>query len=85
MSDVGISALRRAIEILGSQAAVATAIGKSQQSVSEIARRGKRVPAEWCLPIEEATNGRISRHDLRPDLYPFATPEEKFHPPHQPA
>lgn len=65
------SPLARAIEILGSQAQLASAIGRKQQSVNEVVRRGKRVPAEWCLKIEQATDGVVTRHDLRPDLYPI--------------
>ena len=66
-----IGALRQAIRHhLKSQVAVARAVGVSPQAVSEILRRGKRVPAEWCLPIETATAGAVTRHDLRPDLYP---------------
>lgn len=30
----------------------------------------KRVPAERVIPIEEATEGKVTRHQLRPDLYP---------------
>ena len=68
---MGIGALRQAIRHhLKSQVAVARAVGVSPQAVSEILRRGKRVPAEWCLAIETATAGAITRHDLRPDLYP---------------
>lgn len=63
-------ALARAIEILGSQARLAAVVARKQQSVNEVVRRGKRVPAEWCLPIEEATDGKVTRHELRPDLYP---------------
>ena len=67
----GIGALRQVIRHhLKSQVAVARAVGVSPQAVSEILRRGKRVPAEWCLPIETATAGAVTRHDLRPDLYP---------------
>ena len=66
-----IGALRLAIRHhLKSQVAVARAVGVSPQAVSEILRRGIRVPAEWCLPIETATAGAITRHALRPDLYP---------------
>ena len=49
---------------------MARAVGVSPQAVSEILRRGQRVPAEWCLAIETATAGAVTRHDLRPDLYP---------------
>ena len=63
-----IGALRQAIRHhLKSQVAVARAVGVSPQAVSEILRRGKRVPAEWCLKLEAATG--IAAHDFRPDLY----------------
>ena len=68
---MSISALRVVIRRhLKSQVATAKVVGVSPQAVSEILRRGKRVPAEWCLPIETATAGAVTRHDLRPDLYP---------------
>lgn len=31
---------------------------------------GYRMSAEKVLPIERATDGNVTRHDLRPDLYP---------------
>lgn len=69
--EQGIPALKHAIQnYIGSQVAAARAIGVTPQAVSEMVRIGKRVPAEWCLPIEEATGGKVTRHDLRPDLYP---------------
>jgi DNA-binding transcriptional regulator YdaS (Cro superfamily) len=71
MSDLtGIDALRCAKNLLGSEKAVATAAGVSQPSVNHILQKGKRVPAEWCIPIEQATDGKVTRHQLRPDLYP---------------
>ena len=74
MADIkrtNIGALRSVIrDHLRSQVAVARAVGVSPQAVSEILRRGKRVPAEWCLALETATGGAVTRHDLRPDLYP---------------
>ena len=67
----GIEALKAAIpEYFATQGALAKVVGRTPQAVSEIVRQGKKVPAEWCLPIEEATGGKITRHDLRPDLYP---------------
>ena len=78
---MGIAALRKIIrEHLKSQVAVAHAVGVTPQAVSDILKRDKRVPAEWCLKLEAATGGAVSAHDLRPDLYPAlvtarATPE----------
>lgn len=60
-------ALKAAIDEAGSQTKLASAIGKTQGHVSNWLRRGK-VPPEMVLPIESVTG--VSRHDLRPDLYP---------------
>lgn len=67
----GIEALKAAIPAhFETQGAMAKVVGVTPQAVSEILRQGKKVPAEWCLPIERATEGKITRHQLRPDLYP---------------
>jgi DNA-binding transcriptional regulator YdaS (Cro superfamily) len=50
------------------QSKFATAIGTSQQLVSYWKRNRKSLPAEFVLPTEAVTG--ISRHELRPDLYP---------------
>lgn len=68
--ETGMEALRRAKELLGSQKAVADAVGIKQPSVHRILSDGKKVPAEWCLPLERATEGKVTRHQLRPDLWP---------------
>jgi DNA-binding transcriptional regulator YdaS (Cro superfamily) len=62
-------ALARAIAIAGSQTALAVAIGTRQGQVGYWLNDAKKgVPGERALAIEEATG--VSRHDLRPDLYP---------------
>lgn len=66
-----MQALERAIEIVGGQAALAERIGKKQGHVAMWLKRGK-VPAEVCADIEAATNGIVTCHDLRPDV--FRTP-----------
>jgi len=64
-------ALRQAIRHhLKSQVGVARAVGVTPQAVSDVLRRNKRVPAEWCVKLERATHGTITRQALRPDLYP---------------
>jgi DNA-binding transcriptional regulator YdaS (Cro superfamily) len=68
--DTGMVALTRAVRLLGSQVKTGRAIGVSPQAVSEVMRRGRRVPAEWCLKLEKATGGAVTAHALRPDLYP---------------
>jgi DNA-binding transcriptional regulator YdaS (Cro superfamily) len=70
-----MAALARAVRLLGSQVKTGRAIGVSPQAVSEVMRRGRRVPAEWCLKLEKATAGAVTAHALRPDLYPQETHE----------
>jgi DNA-binding transcriptional regulator YdaS (Cro superfamily) len=63
-----VTAIRRAAEIAGSQQALADLLGLSSQgAVQNWLRRG-RMPAERVLAVEAKTG--VSRHDLRPDLYP---------------
>lgn len=64
------TALNRAIEIAGGQAALAKLCGVKQQTVFCWLRKFGRVPAARVLQIEKIVNGVISRHDLRPDIYP---------------
>ena len=61
-------ALQRAIAKVGSQSALARLLGVSQAAVSKWVRNSKHLPAQHVLPVEDVTG--ISRHDLRPDLYP---------------
>ena len=61
-------ALTRAIHIVGSASELARQLNISQAAISQW--RHKRVPAARVLAIETATNGKVSRHELRPDLYP---------------
>lgn len=62
------------------QASLARALGIRQSTVSSWLRRGNELPAKFVIPVERAYG--ISRHDLRPDLYP---PEERVPAPQPPA
>lgn len=59
--------LDRAISICGSQAELSKRLGLFPQYVNNWRRRG--VPAERCIAIEEATGGKVTRYDLRPDVF----------------
>jgi DNA-binding transcriptional regulator YdaS (Cro superfamily) len=52
----------------GNQSKFAAAIGTSQQLVSYWIKKEKPLPAEYVIEAERATG--ISRHELRPDIYP---------------
>jgi len=64
-------ALRTAISRAGSQAKLADGLGVGQTAISNWLNRQKRVPAERVLAVEQLTG--VSRHMLRPDLYPEPT------------
>lgn len=49
----------------GSYAAIAAVCGVSREAV----RRWKRIPAEHCRSLEEATDGDLTRYELRPDVF----------------
>jgi len=61
------NSLEHAIRLLGSQKALADAIGVSPKTVWAWVNR-KAVPAEHCPAIERATNGAVRCEDLRPDV-----------------
>lgn len=65
-----MNALEKAIDIVGSQAELARALGVKPQHVWNWLNRDAKVPAEQVIPIENATTGKVTRHELRPDLYP---------------
>jgi len=67
-SRIELTALKEAIELIGSQSAMARLLEVSQPTVSDWVNRMMRLPAEHVLAVEGATG--ISRHDLRPDIYP---------------
>ena len=71
---LAMDALRKAIELAGGQAALARRIGKKPQHVWAWLNRDRCVPAEMCKPIERAVDGRVTRHELRPDI--FDAPQE---------
>ncbi|HJQ55971.1 MAG TPA: YdaS family helix-turn-helix protein [Vineibacter sp.] len=60
--------LQKAIELAGGQSALARLVGKRQSNVWRWLKAG-RVPAEFASLIEAKLDGRISRHELRPDIY----------------
>lgn len=62
-----MEALKKAIDIIGSQSALAKAIGCAPQDVNNWLRRGN-VTAERCIDIERATDGVVTCEELRPDL-----------------
>lgn len=70
-----MEALKHAISIAGSQAALAAKVGVKQQHVWNWLNRGGEVPAEHCPAIEQATDGQVTRQELRPNDWQRIWPE----------
>ena len=62
------SALARAVRKAGDQTKFGLVIGKRQSVVNDWLRENKPLPAEFVLTVERELG--VSRHDLRPDIYP---------------
>lgn len=67
------SALAIAVRNVGSQSAFGRLIGKRQSVIHDWLREQRPLPAEHVLKVEAATG--ISRHALRPDIYPIENTE----------
>ena len=81
-TNIQISPLDRACELLGGKVGVAKALGIKAPSVHEWYKRIPQIPAERAIPLALATNWSLRPHDLRPDLYPNpedGMPKEKNH------
>ncbi|BBB29355.1 transcriptional regulator [Neptunomonas japonica] len=64
-----MNALERVISIIGSQTRLAEKLNTTPQAVQQWVAKGQ-VPALRVISIETAVVGKVSRHELRPDLYP---------------
>lgn len=60
--------IQRAIDLHGSQAGLARAMGCSQQLISQLLRGGT-ITAEMAVRIDRATGGQVAKQFLRPDLF----------------
>lgn len=67
--------VKKAVIAVGGQGALARAIGVTTQAVHQWVKKGC-VPAQRVLAVEAAVGGKVTRHELRPDLYP---PEPLLH------
>lgn len=61
-----IEIVQHAAETLGGTKQLADALRCTRQALSQ----WKQVPRGRVLEIEEVTGGKITRHQMRPDLYP---------------
>lgn len=70
------TAIERARTKAGGLTKLATALGIKPPSVAEWIKRGL-APPERCIAIEEATGGKVTRYELRPDVFGPAPADSK--------
>ena len=63
-----IDFLHRAIAMFGNQSRLAVAIGYSQHAVWHAVQR-RRVSPQMAVAIHKATNGKVRKDQLRPDIF----------------
>ena len=68
-------AIHHACECVGSQAGLAKAIDVAPAIVNQWRSGIRPVPVHHCHAIERATNGAVTRRDLRPDDWHLIWPE----------
>lgn len=68
--DPQIEKLKLAISLLDGQQNLATALNlKTQGQISAWVRKRRPIPAIHCKKIESVTNNKVTRYDLRPDIF----------------
>lgn len=53
----------------GSQAELARRIGCTQVFAHQMTHGLRSISARLCIPIERATDGAVTRYELRPDVF----------------
>jgi len=61
--------IKDATAIVGGQAKLAKMIGVTPPTVYQWLKGARPVPATRCIAVEDATNGVVTRHDLRSDVF----------------
>lgn len=70
-----MTAIASAVDAAGGQLALAAKLHVHPSLISQWVTGRLDVAARHCLPIEEATDGKVTRYDLRPDI--FGQPEKR--------
>lgn len=70
-----LRSIEQAVELVGSQTELAARLSAAtgrvvrQQHVWNWLHRDEKAPPEFCRAIEAATEGKVTRYDLRPDVF----------------
>ena len=70
ISQTQTQSIETAISLLGGQSELAQKLGlKSQGTISQWVTGRRPLPAIHCRKIEELTDGKVTRYELRPDVF----------------
>jgi len=64
------SPVQKAIDLAGSQTALGQLVGVKQQTVYCWLTKFGHIPVKHVLRLEKLFKGRLTRHEMRPDIYP---------------
>ncbi len=73
--NVKTNPLQKAVDITGSQAALARALSVMPPVVNQWLKGKRPIPVQACVLIERVTSGVVSRRDLRPEDYWLVWPD----------
>lgn len=71
------TSIEKAANLVGSYVALAKILGVTKSAVWQWKEDGRQPPIIHCYAIEQATNGAVTRKDLRPDDWHEIWPELK--------
>lgn len=69
------NSIAKASEILGGQSALARILSVSPPTINQWIKGLRPIPVERCSAIERATNGQVTRQELRPEDWQDIWPE----------
>lgn len=61
--------IEKAVSVAGGLSELGDAIGVTRPMVYQWINRIRPVAAKHCIPIEQATQGAVTRYQLRPDVF----------------
>ena len=64
-----MSTIKLVVDLLGGQIKAAKAIGVAQQAVFKWVKEEMPISAKSATAIEKATNGAVTRAEIRPDIF----------------
>lgn len=75
MSCMNTNPIIRACDAVGGMGVLSRLIGVSAPTVSQWKSGTRPIPIERCAAIERATDGQVTRQELRPDDWESIWPE----------